>query len=58
MNKKFLLAPSLLTVLLSTAAIAQEWNDDQLIAATKGFQGDSLAARLKQVGALNQLPRA
>lgn len=52
MNKKFLLAPSLLTVLLSTAAVAQEWNDDQLVAATNGFQGDSLPARLKQVGAL------
>jgi HEAT repeat protein len=52
MNPSTLLRHSLLTGCLTAAAFAQEWTDEQLVTAAKGFQTDSLAARLQQAGAL------
>jgi hypothetical protein len=43
---------SLLAWLLAAAVPAQDWNDDQLLAACSGFQADTLGARLEQVGKL------
>jgi HEAT repeat protein len=38
--------------LLFTTARAQEWTDEQLVAACQGFQADSLPPRLQQIAAL------
>lgn len=46
-----ILRGSLLACLLTVAG-AQEWTDDQLVAAAKGFQADALGARLQQIGKL------
>jgi hypothetical protein len=52
MNCMTLLRNSLLTGLLATSALAQDWTDDRLVEAAKGFQTDTLVSRLDQVGKL------
>ncbi|MCC7063171.1 MAG: hypothetical protein IT456_10230 [Planctomycetes bacterium] len=47
-----LLRNFLLSSLLAGTAFAQDWNDDRLVDACKGFQTDTLVARLDQVGKL------
>jgi hypothetical protein len=42
----------LLSGLLVHGPAAQEWTDEQLVAASQGFQTESLPTRLQQVGAL------
>lgn len=45
--------PTLLLVLLSTATLrAQEWTDEELVAACPGFQSEDLQTQLVQVGRL------
>ncbi len=44
--------PALSLVLLLAAAPAQEWTDEELVAASQGFQTESLPARLEQAGKL------
>ncbi|MFY9340968.1 MAG: hypothetical protein WAT39_00670 [Planctomycetota bacterium] len=50
MNSK--LAAALLATTLAAPTLAQEWNDDQLVAASAGFQTDTVQARLQQAGKL------
>ncbi len=52
MNPKTLLRTSLLVGLLASPALAQDWTDDQLVTAAKGFQDESLVTRLQQIGKL------
>jgi outer membrane protein assembly factor BamB len=42
----------LLTAALAPALSAQDWTDEQLVAACQGFQTESLPTRLQQVGVL------
>src|SRR5712671_173492 len=47
-----ILSLSLLLLLPPAIAVAQDWNDDQLLANVPGFQDDTLPKRLLQIGKL------
>lgn len=44
--------PALAFALAAAAVPAQDWTDEQLVAASAGFQSEALPARLQQVGVL------